>query len=164
MIQNLLLRFLMIRLWVFDVLCRVLFLENAKDSVLKKAENMLTGMKEHVDFLMEKIDEKNKIIKGHEDTIKRLDRSTSLDVRSSLELLPFDKMGEIIWIKVADDRMLRHDVFNQIRDWMRGHGKEHSILLVTGNNMTLETLSEIDLVDARLRRMTQEEREQSAGY
>ena len=56
MIQNLLLRFLMIRLWVFDVLCRVLFLENAKDSVLKKAENMLTGMKEHVDFLMEKID------------------------------------------------------------------------------------------------------------
>jgi hypothetical protein len=89
--------------------------------------------------------------------IARLDRTAALDVRSSLELLNFENMGEIIWIKVSDDRMLRHDVFNQIRDWMASHGRAHSILIVTGTNVKFEALTDQDLVQARLRRMTQEE-------
>ena len=93
--------------------------------------------------------------------IARLDQKHSLDVRSSLDLINFDNMGEIVWIKVADDRMLRYDVFNQIRDWMRSHGKEHAILMVTGTNVTFDSLTEADLEQAQLRRLTPEEREQS---
>jgi hypothetical protein len=98
-------------------------------------------------------------IREQEITIARLDRSTSLDVRSSLELLNFETMGEIVWIKVSDDRMLRNDVFNQIRDWMRSN-HPHSILMVTGTNVEFNTLTEQDLENAKLRRLTPEECEQ----
>ena len=160
MIHQLRLRFLLIRLWVFDKLCSLLFLENAKNTTLKRTESALTNMKEYVDFLLEKIEQYKVTVKTQEDKIKSLDRDNSLEVRSSLELLDFSGMGEIIWIKVADDRMLRHDVFNQIRDWMRSHGKEHSILIATGTNVTFDSLTEQDLVNAQLKRMTPEEREQ----
>jgi hypothetical protein len=100
-------------------------------------------------------------IKKLTDDIARLDRTAALDVRSSLELLNFESMGELIWIRVSDDRMLRHDVFNQIRDWMSSHGKGHSVLVVTGTNVTFNTMTEEDLTNARLRRMTQEERERN---
>jgi hypothetical protein len=147
----------MIRVYLFDWACRIFFLDNAKDAVLKRAETAILGMKEHIDFLMTKIEEKKQIIKTHEDTIKRIDRGTSLDVRSSLELLNFEGMGEIIWIKVADDRMLRYDVFNQIRDWMRTHDQAHAVLMVTGTNVQFQTLTEKDLIHARLKRMTKQE-------
>jgi hypothetical protein len=145
------LKFLMIRVWLFDKVCTLLGLENAYKDLCRRATVQINKLYEEAEYL-------ENVIKERDDTIKRLDRNTSLDVRSSLELLNFENMGEIIWIKVSDDRMLRADVFNQIRDWMRTHGKEHSILVVTGTNVTFQTMTEDDLIDARLRRMTQEER------
>ena len=86
------------------------------------------------------------------------DRGTALDVRSQLSAIDLDALGEIIWITVGDERMLRHDVFNQIRDYYRSHGKGHSILLVTGPNVTLKSLDQEDLDRAGLRRLSRLER------
>lgn len=86
------------------------------------------------------------------------DRGTALDVRSSLGAIDLESLGEIIWITVGDERMLRADVFNQIRDYYNSHGKGHSILLVTGPNVTFKSLSDEDLQEAGLRRLTRIER------
>jgi len=86
------------------------------------------------------------------------DRGTSLDVRSSLAAIDLDSLGEIIWITVGDERMLRADVFNQIRDYYNTHGKGHSILLVTGPNVTFKSLTDGDLEEAGLRRLSRLER------
>jgi hypothetical protein len=156
MIQFLSTRFLMIRLWLLDCVTTGLGLANASKAALRKAENMLNGMKSNIDFLNSELETAARTIKTQEETIRRIDREASLDVRSNLELLNFEAMGEIIWIKVADDRMLRYDVFNQIRDWMTSH-KPHSILMVTGTNVAFDKLTEEDIQRSHLRRMTKEE-------
>lgn len=152
-------RFLLIRLWAFNLLCIILRLENPVESVLRKASNEINGLRNQVSYMNTKLEAAKITIREQEITIARLDRSTSLDVRSSLELLNFETMGEIVWIKVSDDRMLRNDVFNQIRDWMRSN-HPHSILMVTGTNVEFNTLTEQDLENAKLRRLTPEECEQ----
>ncbi len=91
--------------------------------------------------------------------VKRLDRTNALDVRSSLDLVDFDKLGDIVWIRVADERMLRYDTFNQIRDYMRGHGKDKAILLVTKNDVQLASLTDADLQRSGLKRMQPNERQ-----
>jgi len=90
--------------------------------------------------------------------VSKHDRGTALDVRSQLSAIDLDSLGEIIWITVADERMLRQAVFTQIRDYYASHGKGQSIILLTGPNVTLKTLTEEDLLNARLRRMTRKER------
>ena len=90
-------------------------------------------------------------------TIGRLDQKHSLDVRSNLDLINFDALGEIVWIKVSDDRMLRYDVFSQVKDYMRSHGKSNAILLLTGTNVELKSLTEEDLIQAGLCRVKENE-------
>lgn len=93
--------------------------------------------------------------------VRRLDTKTSLDVRSQMDMLDIDKYGDIVWIRVSDERMLRYDVFNQVRDYLRGHGKDRAILLLTGPNVSVESLSDEDLKRALLRRMTKEEEKEA---
>ena len=90
--------------------------------------------------------------------VKRIDNKNALDVRSSLDVVNFDSLGDVVWIKVTDDRMLRSSVFSQIKDYMRGHGKEHAILVVTKSDVDLRALTDKDLMDCGLRRMLPSER------
>lgn len=98
-------------------------------------------------------------IKSLSESLNKYDRGTSLDVRSNLEVVDFEKLGDIVWIKVADARLLRYDTFNQIRDYMRGHGVDRPILLVTKNDVDLVSLSDEDLQKSGLRRMRPNERQ-----
>lgn len=126
------------KMMVHDGLCKLLGINNIYRIVMKEA-------------LLE--------INTLRNDVKRLDRGNSLDVRSQLELVDFDKLGNIVWIKVADERMLRYDTFNQIRDYMRGHGKDRPILLVTKNDVQLASLTDADLQRSGLRRMQPNERQ-----
>jgi hypothetical protein len=99
--------------------------------------------------IKEAIDE----IRTLKSTVARLDRGNSLDVRSQLEVVDFDKIGDIIWVKVADERMLRYEVFSQIKDYLRGHGKDRAILVVTKNDVELAALTDEDLQQSGLKRM-----------
>lgn len=112
--------------------------------VINRARNEITGLRA----------DKEKLTKQ----VELHDRGTALDVRSSLGAIDIESLGEIIWITVGDERMLRADVFNQIRDYYNSHGKGHSILLVTGPNVTFKSLSDEDLQKAGLRRLTRIER------
>jgi len=126
------LKFNQFRIWLADIVMRMLRVDNLYRTALNEA-------------ILE--------IKGLRADVLRLDRKNAIDVRGSLDLINFDSLGEIVWIKVADDRMLRADVFNQIRDYLRGHRKDHSILLLTGSNVELQSLTDDDLQRSGLQRV-----------
>lgn len=127
---------LRLRLWLHDKFCWAFGIESAYLHAIKQAIDEIATLKR---------------------TVARLDRGNSLDVRSQMSMLDIDKYGDIVWIKVSDDRMLRYDVFNQVRDYLRGHGKDRAILILTGNNVEIASLTDEDLKKALLRRMTKEE-------
>lgn len=122
---------------MFDFICGLLGLDNAYRIVMNQA-------------VLE--------IKKLADDVSRLDRKNSLDVRTQLDVVNFDNLGEIVWVKVSDDRMLRYDVFNQIRDYLRAHKKDNSVLLLTGTNVQLISLTDEDLQRSGLKRMAPRER------
>lgn len=132
---NLKVNFFRLKLWIHDKMCALLKINNVYLIALRDASREIAKLRSDV---------------------ARLDRSTGLDVRSQLSVVDFDKLGDIVWIKVADERMLRYDTFNQIRDYMRGHGKDRAILLVTKNDVQLASLTEADLSSAGLVRMPQD--------
>lgn len=138
---NLKARLVTIRVWLLDKTCWVLgfgdLLKSSRDTI-------------HNQTLQ---------IKSLSEAMNKYDRGTSLDVRSNLEVIDFQKLGDIVWVKVADARLLRYDTFNQIRDYMRGHGVDRPILLVTKNDVDLISLSDEDLQRSGLKRMQPHERQ-----
>jgi hypothetical protein len=129
--QSLKVTIFQIKLWLHDKLCSIMGLNNVYRITLKDAALEIAKLRADV---------------------ARLDRNTSLDVRSQLELVDFNRLGDIVWIKVADERMLRYDTFNHIRDYLRGHGKDKAILLLTKNDVQLASLTDADLESAGLMR------------
>lgn len=127
-----------LKLWIHDKVCNLLGLNNVYRIALRDAAAEISRLRSDV---------------------ARLDRSTSLSVRDQLEVIDFEKLGNIVWIKVSDERMLRYDTFNQIRDYMRGHGKDRPILLLTKNDVQLASLTDEDLQSAGLTRALPNERQ-----
>lgn len=130
--RNLKYKFTRIRLAIHDFIGRILRVHNVYLFALKEASLEIARPTSEV---------------------ARLDKKNAIDVRSQLDVVDFDKLGGIVWIKVADDRMLRYDTFNQIRDYMRSHGKASAILLVTKKDVELVSLTDDDLSSSGLKRM-----------
>lgn len=130
-----------VRIWLLDKACKWL----GFGDLLKTSRETMRNQQAQINSLSE--------------SLNKYDRGTSLDVRSNLEVIDFEKMGNIVWVKVADARLLRYDTFNQIRDYMRGHGVDRPILLVTKNDVDLVSLSDEDLQRSGLTRMRPHERQ-----
>lgn len=127
-----------IRMWLHDKFCDLFRISNTYRIVMKEAILEINTLRT---------------------ALSRVDRDNSLDVRSQLEVVDFSKLGDIVWIKVADDRMLRQATFTQIRDYMRGHGQDRAILLVTKSDVQLASLTDEDLQRSGLKRMQPNERQ-----
>ena len=133
--------FMVFRLWVVAKTCNLMGFGN----ILNRANETIREQKKQIESLSE--------------ALNKYDRGTSLDVRSNLEVVDFEKLGNIVWVKVADQRLLRYETFNQIRDYMKGHGVDRPILLVTKNDVDLVSLSDEDLQRSGLKRMQPHERQ-----
>lgn len=125
-----------LRLVIFNFMCRILGLPNYHAALMRAAEE----------------------IGRLERDVRRLDQKNALDVRSSLDAINFDNLGSVVWIRVSDERMLRHDVFNQIRDYLKGRHKDPPILMLTGKDVDLKGLTDEDLQRVGLQRMKPSER------
>jgi hypothetical protein len=133
---NLKVNLTIIRLMIFNWTCKALGMPNYHTALTKAASE----------------------IGRLEQALQKIDRRNALDVRSQLDVVNFDKLGGFVWIRVSDERMLRHDVFNQIRDYLKGRQKDPPILMLTGKDIELQSLSDEDLQKAGLRRLTPRER------
>ncbi len=142
--------FAKVRMWMSDKFAQALGVPTIYRLALSQAAEQLSDLQSQVRWL--KADNARL-----ESTVARLDRGHSLDVRSNLQAIDFDNLGDIVWIKVSDPRMLRAAVFSQIHDYMRSHGKGNSILVVTDDKTELTGLSDSDLQRVGLRRLMSNE-------
>jgi hypothetical protein len=129
---------------------------NALEYILK-AFGLKNYYAYHLSRAAEEITALEKQVEGMSRTINSLDQKSSLDIRSQLDLLNLESMGDILWIRTSDPRYLREATFTQIRDYMRSHGKPNCMIILTSDAVKLESLTENDLLKIGLRKLGEDE-------